>query len=124
MLPLQVHLQTQQEVRLRMTGMALQVVRSDGILALYNGLSASLCRQVPQPWGDSWPGLFQGVPLGPGPSSQLRAMQAEGVAGVSQASIQLWLGLLPTVCALCAPKLLPPPFQGCLRRPTRPGELT
>nr|XP_010595186.1 mitochondrial dicarboxylate carrier [Loxodonta africana] len=31
-----------------MTGMALQVVRSDGVLALYNGLSASLCRQV---WG-------------------------------------------------------------------------
>ncbi|XP_005624058.2 mitochondrial dicarboxylate carrier isoform X1 [Canis lupus familiaris] len=42
----QVHLQTQQEVKLRMTGMALQVVRSDGILALYNGLSASLCRQM------------------------------------------------------------------------------
>ena len=41
------HLQTQQEVKLRMTGMALQVVRSDGVLALYNGLSASLCRQVP-----------------------------------------------------------------------------
>lgn len=32
---------------MRMTGMALQVVRSDGVLALYNGLSASLCRQVP-----------------------------------------------------------------------------
>lgn len=29
-----------------MTGMALQVVRTDGFLALYNGLSASLCRQV------------------------------------------------------------------------------
>uniref|UniRef100_A0A452RQ01 Mitochondrial dicarboxylate carrier n=1 Tax=Ursus americanus TaxID=9643 RepID=A0A452RQ01_URSAM len=43
---LKVHLQTQQEVKLRMTGMALQVVRSDGILALYNGLSASLCRQM------------------------------------------------------------------------------
>ncbi|GAB5581414.1 mitochondrial uncoupling protein 3 [Prionailurus iriomotensis] len=42
---LKVHLQTQQEVKLRMTGMALQVVRSDGVLALYNGLSASLCRQ-------------------------------------------------------------------------------
>lgn len=37
---------------MRMTGMALQVVRSDGLLALYNGLSASLCRQVPAglPW--------------------------------------------------------------------------
>uniref|UniRef100_A0A8D1Z9R5 Mitochondrial dicarboxylate carrier n=1 Tax=Sus scrofa TaxID=9823 RepID=A0A8D1Z9R5_PIG len=43
---LKVHLQTQQEVRLRMTGMALRVVRSDGLLALYNGLSASLCRQM------------------------------------------------------------------------------
>ncbi|XP_063655501.1 mitochondrial dicarboxylate carrier isoform X2 [Pan troglodytes] len=41
-----VHLQTQQEVKLRMTGMALRVVRTDGILALYNGLSASLCRQM------------------------------------------------------------------------------
>uniref|UniRef100_G1TNZ3 Solute carrier family 25 member 10 n=1 Tax=Oryctolagus cuniculus TaxID=9986 RepID=G1TNZ3_RABIT len=29
-----------------MTGMALQVLRTDGILALYNGLSASLCRQM------------------------------------------------------------------------------
>ncbi|EDM06844.1 solute carrier family 25 (mitochondrial carrier; dicarboxylate transporter), member 10, isoform CRA_a [Rattus norvegicus] len=43
---LKVHLQTQQEVKLRMTGMALQVVRTDGFLALYNGLSASLCRQM------------------------------------------------------------------------------
>ncbi|XP_045155551.1 mitochondrial dicarboxylate carrier isoform X2 [Echinops telfairi] len=43
---LKVHLQTQQEVKLRMTGMALRVVRSDGILALYNGLSASLLRQM------------------------------------------------------------------------------
>lgn len=40
------HLQTQQEVKLRMTGMALRVVRTDGILALYSGLSASLCRQM------------------------------------------------------------------------------
>ena len=53
--PPQVHLQTQQEVKLRMTGMALQVVRSDGVLALYNGLSASLCRQVPGP-PPSWAG--------------------------------------------------------------------
>ncbi|XP_051888780.1 mitochondrial dicarboxylate carrier-like isoform X1 [Pristis pectinata] len=43
---LKVHLQTQQEVRMRMTGMALHVIRNDGILALYNGLSASLCRQL------------------------------------------------------------------------------
>ncbi|XP_073705275.1 mitochondrial dicarboxylate carrier [Garra rufa] len=43
---IKVHLQTQQEVKMRMTGMAMQVVRSDGVLALYNGLSASLCRQI------------------------------------------------------------------------------
>lgn len=42
----QVHLQTQQEVKMRMVGMAMHVVKSDGVLALYNGLSASLCRQV------------------------------------------------------------------------------
>ncbi|XP_015735311.1 mitochondrial dicarboxylate carrier isoform X1 [Coturnix japonica] len=43
---LKVHLQTQQEVKMRMMGMALRVVRTDGVLALYNGLSASLCRQM------------------------------------------------------------------------------
>ncbi|ROL53064.1 Mitochondrial dicarboxylate carrier [Anabarilius grahami] len=43
---IKVHLQTQQEVKMRMTSMATQVVRSDGLLALYNGLSASLCRQM------------------------------------------------------------------------------
>ncbi|CAM2102128.1 mitochondrial dicarboxylate carrier [Caretta caretta] len=43
---LKVHLQTQQEVQMRMTGMALRVIRTDGFLALYNGLSASLCRQM------------------------------------------------------------------------------
>lgn len=62
----QVHLQTQQEVKLRMTGMALQVVRSDGILALYNGLSASLCRQVPGAPHQRPPG---GAPVGPGPGA-------------------------------------------------------
>ncbi|XP_006635294.1 mitochondrial dicarboxylate carrier [Lepisosteus oculatus] len=43
---LKVHLQTQQEVKMRMTGMALHVIRQDGVLALYNGLTASLCRQM------------------------------------------------------------------------------
>ncbi|NWH39850.1 DIC protein, partial [Chloropsis hardwickii] len=37
---------TQQEVKMRMTGMAMHVIRTDGFLALYNGLSASLCRQM------------------------------------------------------------------------------
>lgn len=31
---------------MRMTGMAMHVIRTDGFLALYNGLSASVCRQV------------------------------------------------------------------------------
>lgn len=53
---------------MRMTGMALQVVRSDGVLALYNGLSASLCRQVP--------------PAVPVPAPTCRAAQAgRGGAG-------------------------------------------
>ncbi|TSK18097.1 Glucagon receptor [Bagarius yarrelli] len=43
---LKVHLQTQQEVKMRMMGMAMHVVKQDGVLALYNGLSASLCRQM------------------------------------------------------------------------------
>lgn len=41
-----VHLQTQQEVKMKMVGMAMHVVKNDGFLALYNGLSASLCRQM------------------------------------------------------------------------------
>ncbi|XP_066531325.1 mitochondrial dicarboxylate carrier [Hoplias malabaricus] len=43
---IKVHLQTQQEEKMRMTGMALRVVRSEGVLALYSGLSASMCRQL------------------------------------------------------------------------------
>ncbi|KAG8006899.1 Mitochondrial dicarboxylate carrier [Nibea albiflora] len=43
---IKVHLQTQQEVRVRMIGMALNVVRREDYLALYSGLSASLCRQM------------------------------------------------------------------------------
>ncbi|NWW98455.1 DIC protein, partial [Caloenas nicobarica] len=37
---------TQQEAKMRMMGMAMRVIRTDGFLALYNGLSASLCRQM------------------------------------------------------------------------------
>lgn len=53
---------------MRMMGMALRVVRTDGVLALYNGLSASLCRQV---------GAARGVPTlqsraeGPGATPSL-----------------------------------------------------
>ncbi|XP_051851337.1 mitochondrial dicarboxylate carrier-like [Antechinus flavipes] len=43
---LKVHLQTQQKIEMKMTGMALKVVRTDGFLALYNGISASICRQM------------------------------------------------------------------------------
>uniref|UniRef100_A0A3Q3SU69 Solute carrier family 25 member 10 n=1 Tax=Mastacembelus armatus TaxID=205130 RepID=A0A3Q3SU69_9TELE len=43
---IKVHLQTQQEVRMRMIGMTVNVVRREGYLALYSGLSASLCRQM------------------------------------------------------------------------------
>nr|AKN21602.1 slc25a-34 [Schmidtea mediterranea] len=43
---LKVHLQTQQKKEFGMGGMFLKVVKNDGILALYNGLSASLLRQL------------------------------------------------------------------------------
>lgn len=43
---IKVHLQTQQEVKMRMMGMTLNVVRREGFLALYSGLTASLCRQM------------------------------------------------------------------------------
>ncbi|CAB1344265.1 unnamed protein product, partial [Coregonus sp. 'balchen'] len=42
---IKVHLQTQQKGKMGMVSMAMQVVKNDGALALYNGLSASLCRQ-------------------------------------------------------------------------------
>uniref|UniRef100_A0A674A9E7 Mitochondrial dicarboxylate carrier n=1 Tax=Salmo trutta TaxID=8032 RepID=A0A674A9E7_SALTR len=43
---IKVHLQTQHEVRMRMMGMTMSVVQREGVLALYSGLSASLCRQM------------------------------------------------------------------------------
>lgn len=43
---LKVHLQTQQQVTQRLSSMAVHVVRTQGVLALYNGLSASLTRQL------------------------------------------------------------------------------
>ncbi|KAH1016005.1 mitochondrial dicarboxylate carrier [Dendroctonus ponderosae] len=43
---LKVHLQTQQEAKLTLVKMAKNVVKTQGVLALYNGLSASLLRQL------------------------------------------------------------------------------
>ena len=43
---IKVHLQTQQETRLGMLQMGVRVVKSEGILGLYAGLSASLLRQA------------------------------------------------------------------------------
>jgi len=41
-----VHLQTQQKAELGMLQMAVRVVKNEGILGLYNGLSASILRQA------------------------------------------------------------------------------
>ena len=41
-----VHLQTQQEARLGMLQMGVRVVKNEGFLGLYAGLSASLLRQA------------------------------------------------------------------------------
>ena len=42
----QVHLQTQQSGKVGLLRMGVTVVKTDGILGLYNGLSASILRQV------------------------------------------------------------------------------
>lgn len=43
---LKVHLQTQQEGKLNIVTMTLNIIRKQGAVALYNGLSASLLRQM------------------------------------------------------------------------------
>jgi len=43
---LKVHLQTQQEGKISIVRLTGTIVREQGFLALYNGLSASLCRQL------------------------------------------------------------------------------
>lgn len=43
---LKVQLQTQQEGKLSVGGLTVKIIKTDGIFALYNGLSASLCRQL------------------------------------------------------------------------------
>ena len=43
---MQVHLQTQQSGNIGLLKMGVKVFRSDGAMGLYNGLSASLLRQV------------------------------------------------------------------------------
>ncbi|KOX68997.1 Mitochondrial dicarboxylate carrier [Melipona quadrifasciata] len=43
---LKVHLQTQQEGKISITRLTTSIIRNQGILALYNGLSASLLRQL------------------------------------------------------------------------------
>jgi len=43
---IQVHLQTQSSAGMRGTQMAMHIVRTQGVFALYNGISASIGRQV------------------------------------------------------------------------------
>ena len=43
---IQVHLQTQQEGKISAVRLTVDIVKRQGILALYNGLSASLLRQL------------------------------------------------------------------------------
>lgn len=43
---IKVHLQTQQEGKLNIISMTLNIIKKQGVLALYNGLSASLLRQM------------------------------------------------------------------------------
>lgn len=43
---LKVHLQTQQKGKIGLISMGIKVVKSDGITGLYNGLTASILRQL------------------------------------------------------------------------------
>jgi len=43
---LKVHLQTQQDGKIGIVRQTANIIKADGILALYNGLSASLVRQL------------------------------------------------------------------------------
>lgn len=43
---IQVHLQTQQEGKVSVSRLALKIVQEQGVLSLYTGISASLCRQL------------------------------------------------------------------------------
>lgn len=43
---IKVHLQTQQEGKVSVIGLTSNIVKTQGITSLYNGLSASLCRQL------------------------------------------------------------------------------
>lgn len=44
---IKVHLQTQQLEKVKATTLVVRILKTDGVLGLYNGLSASICRQVP-----------------------------------------------------------------------------
>lgn len=107
----QVHLQTQQQVKLRMTGLALRVVRSDGLLALYNGLSASLCRQVlGLPLPGRWVGRAPALSAGSGPP--LRGGETEpreGNPGLSIGSVPRRPSHLLTLGPWEGPSLTPGP---------------
>ena len=43
---LQVHLQTQQHVSKGLVSMGIGVIKNEGVIGLYNGISASILRQV------------------------------------------------------------------------------
>lgn len=43
---IKVHMQTQQEGKLTIVGQTMKIVRTQGLFAMYNGLSASILRQA------------------------------------------------------------------------------
>ncbi|XP_033743482.1 mitochondrial dicarboxylate carrier-like [Pecten maximus] len=43
---IKVHLQTQQLEKVKVTSLIGRIIKNDGILGIYNGLSASICRQL------------------------------------------------------------------------------
>ncbi|OXA43655.1 mitochondrial dicarboxylate carrier [Folsomia candida] len=82
---IKVHMQTQQEGKLTMAGQSVKIVRTQGFLALYNGLSASILRQAT--YSTTRFGIYEvgKTYLTPPGASDISFLQKVGLAGFAGA---------------------------------------
>uniref|UniRef100_A0A8R1XR06 Mitochondrial dicarboxylate carrier n=1 Tax=Onchocerca volvulus TaxID=6282 RepID=A0A8R1XR06_ONCVO len=81
---LKVHLQTQQHGKVGILEMTMKIIRSDGIRGLYNGISASLLRQMT--YSLTRFGMYEELKKQfPGDSSTIPFYQKAAMAGISGA---------------------------------------
>nr|CAD7444245.1 unnamed protein product [Timema bartmani] len=82
---LKVHLQTQQEGKLSLLRLTVNIVKQQGVLALYNGLSASLLRQLT--YSTTRFGIYEVVKQAVAPSGgDISFMVRVGIASVAGAA--------------------------------------